>query len=668
IELLTLRSVVDGCIDWSVDLKEYHVLAGEPVRVKCALFYSYIRTNYTMATNAKLRLIWYKNKGDAEEPIIFSGHRLSKEDDSIWFRSAELEDSGFYTCVLRNSTYCMKVSMSMTVEESDEGKCFSSKIRHLEKAEITHSKMIHCPDIEDYLAPYKQPQMTWYKECELVEWRSSIIVNTTHIWIPEIEEGDGGNYTCELQYGSRLVRRTTQLKVTALQTTQPPKVLFPPDRQDTVIEVTPGMPLSLDCKAFFGYSGENRKPIIYWMKGEKFVEELAGHIKETEMKEHLGEKEVQLSLTFDAVEDGDLANYTCYVENHIGRRSGSAILQKKDMYRLELAGGLGVILLLLGVLTALYKCYNLEIMLCYRRHFGSDETEDAMFVIPSPSRTSSDEETFALEILPDVLEKHYGYKLFIPDRDLIPSSTYIEDLARSVEQSRRLIIVLTPEFVAKRGWSIFQIETRLHSMLVTGEIKVIMIECADLKNVINYQEVEALKHTIKVLSIIKWRGPKSNELSSKFWKQVVYDMPAKRRETLSRRQVMDSGEQGLFGDLQTTVSTIAMTTTSASLIPDYNQMTLPLGGGHSATAAQMRHFCRSYEFQLPPQPSPPLPPPSTVQFSTLGPGGRHVYCNIPMTLLNGQVQQSNTLGKKPELHLNSTFVPLTSRELSSDIW
>lgn len=47
------------------------------------------------------------------------------------------------------------------------------------------------------------------------------------------------------------------------------------------------------------------------------------------LREHLGEKEVQLSLTFDAVEETDLANYTCYVENHIGRRSGSAILQKK---------------------------------------------------------------------------------------------------------------------------------------------------------------------------------------------------------------------------------------------------------------------------------------------------------------------------------------------------
>lgn len=53
-----------------------------------------------------------------------------------------------------------------------------------------------------------------------------------------------------------------------------------------------------------------------------------------------------------------------------------------DMYRLELAGGLGAILLLLGVFTAIYKCYNVEIMLCYRRHFGSDETEDGECLSP----------------------------------------------------------------------------------------------------------------------------------------------------------------------------------------------------------------------------------------------------------------------------------------------
>ncbi|KAK9393581.1 X-linked interleukin-1 receptor accessory protein-like 2 [Crotalus adamanteus] len=92
---------LDGCIDWLVDLKKYMALAGEPVRVKCALFYSYIRTNYSMAQSSGLRLMWYKNKGDFEEPIIFSEGRINKDEDAIWFHMAEVQDSGFYTCVLR---------------------------------------------------------------------------------------------------------------------------------------------------------------------------------------------------------------------------------------------------------------------------------------------------------------------------------------------------------------------------------------------------------------------------------------------------------------------------------------------------------------------------------------------------------------------------------------
>ncbi len=47
------------------------------------------------------------------------------------------------------------------------------------------------------------------------------------------------------------------------------------------------------------------------------------------VREFLGEKELELSLVFDAVEETDMGNYTCNVENHIGRGSGSAVLQKK---------------------------------------------------------------------------------------------------------------------------------------------------------------------------------------------------------------------------------------------------------------------------------------------------------------------------------------------------
>lgn len=45
------------------------------------------------------------------------------------------------------------------------------------------------------------------------------------------------------------------------------------------------------------------------------------------------------------------------------------------MYTVELAGGLGAILLLLIFLISLYKCYKIELMLFYRRHFGSEDVD-----------------------------------------------------------------------------------------------------------------------------------------------------------------------------------------------------------------------------------------------------------------------------------------------------
>ncbi|KAM6057246.1 X-linked interleukin-1 receptor accessory protein-like 2 isoform 4-T8 [Theristicus caerulescens] len=643
-------------------------LAGEPVRVKCALFYSYIRTNYSMAQSTGLRLMWYKNKGDLEEPIIFSEVRMSKDEDSIWFHSVELQDSGFYTCVLRNSTYCMKVSMSLTVAENESGLCYNSKIRYLEKSEVTKRKTISCPDIEDYKTASQEPDVVWYKECKPKMWRSVVIQKGNTLLIQEVQEEDGGNYTCELKFEGKLIRRTVELKVTALLTDKPPKPLFPVENQPTVIDVQLGNPLTVACKAFFGFSGESG-PMIYWMKGEKFIEELEGHIREGEvrlLREHLGEKEVELTLIFDAVEEADLANYTCHVENRNGRKHASVLLRKKDLiYKIELAGGLGAILLLLILLVTIYKCYNIELMLFYRQNFGGDEAADdnkeydayLSYTKVDPDALDCDnneEEQFALEILPDVLEKHYGYKLFIPDRDLIPSGTYIEDLTRCVEQSRRLIIVLTPDYVLRRGWSIFEMENRLHNMLVSGEIKVILIECTELKGKVNYHEVESLKQTIKLLSVVKWKGPKSSKLNSKFWKRLVFEMPGKKKEVVSRHQVLDSAEQGLFGDLQT-VPSLAVTGTSATLVESRADLT----DYHQADSVQMRHYCRGYEYDV-----------SAATLPVASISNHHTYCNIPLTLLNGQLPLNNAMKDPQEFHRNNPLLPLSAKELSftSDIW
>uniref|UniRef100_A0A8C1TB31 Interleukin 1 receptor accessory protein-like 1b n=1 Tax=Cyprinus carpio TaxID=7962 RepID=A0A8C1TB31_CYPCA len=440
------------------------------------------------------------------------------------------------------------------------------------------------------------------------------------------------------------------------------------------------LPLNLTCRAFFGYSGD-ASPLIYWMKGEKFIEDLdENRIRESEIKtirEHLGEQEVSISLTIDAVEESDLGNYSCYVENGHGRRQANIQLSQRElMYTVELAGGLGAILLMLIFLVSLYKCYRIELMLFYRNHFGSEDVDgenkdyDAYVsytkVDPDQwSQETREEERFALEILPEVLEKHYGYKLFIPDRDLIPTGTYIEDVARCVDQSKRLIIVMTPNYVVRRGWSIFELETRLRNMLVTGEIKVILIECAKLRGIMNYQEVEALKHTIKLLTVIKWPGPKSSKLNSKFWKQLQYEMPFKRPEPkLSHEQVLDVSEQGPFGELQA-VSAISMAAaTSTAMATTHPELRSTFHNTYN-TQVQQKHYYRSYEYDIPS--SGTLPPLSSL-------GSQHIYCNIPMTLLNGQRVQGKPGHEQQqaleEQHINNAMLPLLPREtsISSVIW
>ncbi|XP_016528599.1 interleukin-1 receptor accessory protein-like 1-A isoform X4 [Poecilia formosa] len=681
VKVVSKRGSVDGCTDWSVDYKKYQVLQGEAVRLKCALFYGYIRSNYSQAQSGGLSLMWYRSSGhghtDFEEPISFDGVRMSKEEDAIWFRPADLQDVGLYSCVLRNSTYCMKVSMALAVAENDTDLCYNSNMRITEKAELSKRFHILCPEIDDYVEPGKEPEITWYKECRPKKWRATIFQRGDKLFFQEVKEDDIGNYTCEIQFGGFVVRRTTELTVTAPITVDPPKILFPAENKTTNMETQLGSALNLTCRAFFGYS-RDASPLIYWMKGEKFIEDLdEERVQESDIKlvrEHLGEQEVAISLTIESLEEEDLGNYSCHVENSHGHINATIqIFRRELMYTVELAGGLGAILLLLIFLISLHKCYKIELMLFYRRHFGSEDVDgenkdyDAYLsytkVDPDQwSQETREEERFALEILPDVLEKHYGYKLFIPDRDLIPTGTYIEDVARCVDQSKRLIIVMTPNYVVRRGWSIFELETRLRNMLVSGEIKVILIECAELRGIMNYQEVEALKHTIKTLTVIKWRGPKSNKLNSKFWKQLQYEMPFRRTEPmLTHEPALDVSEQGPFGELQT-VSAISMAAaTSTAMATAHPELRSSFHNTYHTTMRQ-KHYYRSYEYDIPPGGTLPA-------LSTLG--NQHTYCNIPLTLLNGQ----RPLGKSrehslEEAHANNAMLPLLPREtsISSVIW
>jgi len=52
------------------------------------------------------------------------------------------------------------------------------------------------------------------QECNVQQWRSSVLQTADLLSIQEVREDDIGNYTCELLFGGFLVRRTTYLSVT----------------------------------------------------------------------------------------------------------------------------------------------------------------------------------------------------------------------------------------------------------------------------------------------------------------------------------------------------------------------------------------------------------------------------------------------------------------------
>lgn len=52
------------------------------------------------------------------------------------------------------------------------------------------------------------------QECKPKLWRSVVIQKENTLSIEDVQEEDSGNYTCELKFEGKLIRRTTELKVT----------------------------------------------------------------------------------------------------------------------------------------------------------------------------------------------------------------------------------------------------------------------------------------------------------------------------------------------------------------------------------------------------------------------------------------------------------------------
>uniref|UniRef100_U3JY07 Interleukin-1 receptor accessory protein n=1 Tax=Ficedula albicollis TaxID=59894 RepID=U3JY07_FICAL len=343
LSMVTLGRGSERCDDWGVDtMKQIQIYDGEPAKIKCPLFETFLKYNYSTAHSAGLTLIWYRiaQDRDLEEPINYRlpDNHISKDKDTLWFWPALLNDTGNYTCMLRNTTYCSKVAFPLEVVPKDQHSCVSHSIKPIEEMfylEHTNQK-ITCPDIDGFYPASVTPTVKWYLNCISVDGFYERYPQGPRLVIAIVRSAYKGNYTCIVTFKDHgrtyNLTRTVKMKVVG----SPNKALppqFTSPNEKVVYELEAGEDLILPCEVFFTFLKDSRTEVWWTIDGRNTDDITDPKIKVTqsEILRDFEDKTLIRTLTVAKATAEELKrNYTCFARNAKGEERSQAVVRVKD--------------------------------------------------------------------------------------------------------------------------------------------------------------------------------------------------------------------------------------------------------------------------------------------------------------------------------------------------
>ncbi|XP_077199673.1 interleukin-1 receptor-like 2 [Paroedura picta] len=499
------------------------VIVGQPVVIDCYL-------DKILDVNQKTyNLSWYRN--GSEEPVTKkTDSRIHQRDNMLWFLPAKFQDSGFYTCIVRESERCYTRVVRVAVFNDTDGQCFHDELAYKQEIPIGSNARIVCPSLATFKEDMNALTVHWSKECQLVDGERYRFYSKDFI-INNVNLNDSGKYQCKTTYTYAGNKYNISRSVLVIAIVSPERkrteIMYP---RNNTIEAELGSNVFVECNVS---TFRDSAISISWKVNKTLVDLLFdGRIQEGYQKEEGPFSIVSLNITVLKEEDyGEW--FVCYAGEVAAYIS---VKPPTRHYTGYLAGGLAALIFITIVLVLIYMLFRIDLILWYRKSchqflhkkVADGKVYDAYVLYPK----THNPDQFALKVLPEVLEKQCGYTLFIFGRDDLPGKALVTVIDETIKQSRRLIIILNSGSPScKLLEEDPEQQIALYNALVHSGMKVILIEMDEIKDYSNMPE--SIQYIKQKHGAIRWKGDlikcQSYSANTRFWKRVRYQMPPRHQ-------------------------------------------------------------------------------------------------------------------------------------------